>query len=233
MPPTRPKPPDNEEVNDCNQDIDLGACYPYVLDPQVRALEAEIYLQPSSRVPPEHFQFSAAAHFHGVSHSQGVVTRFPYVSSSVESGRAPFGGFELVRIDATSDTYCVLCRCKLTQVPLGVSCILLTISCEMLNELKSLYVAVLRPHPHRGRIRIAHKHVVRAALSPILEQAKMDGGTLTVMALVQNCGWWHIYSFQSLFEHMSAEKFISDACCPRRVRLWSFSHVKCNRKCTD
>jgi hypothetical protein len=222
--PDSPVPPDGIEepgaprkTHDFNVDTDLGLCYPYVLHPEVRSLEVELYFQPSGTLKLEQFQFNAAAHFHGVSHSQGVGARFPYVNSCLESGKAPISGFELVRINSSAQAHCVTCRCKLTQVPLGVSCILLTFSSQMLNALKTLNIAVFMPHPRRGRLRIAHKGVDREALSRILMQAKMDGGTLTALALVQSCGWWHIYSFQSFFDNLSSEDFIRSACRPRTV----------------
>lgn len=230
--PEPPPPPEGTRPHDSHQDTDLTSCYPYVVNPEIRSLDVEVHFQPSSTVPLQDFHVQAAAHFHGVSHSQGTTTRFPYVDSCVENARAPVRGLQLMRVNAGPAAHCVSCRCKLTQVPLGVSCILLTLSCYQLNALKSMRVDVFKPHPEHGRYRFAHKQVDRDALARILTQAQMDGGTLTVMALVQNCGWWHIYSFQSFFDNQTASDFIMSACRPRTVRALHCSLAR-TRQCVQ
>jgi hypothetical protein len=212
-------PPEGEPHNS-SIDTKLDECHPYVISPAIRTLDVDLFFQPSSAIPLDSLQLQVSAHFHGVSHAGGpsAPARFPYVSSCIENAQSPVKCLDLKRIQVEGHVHGVACRCELNRVPLGVSCILLTVSSAQLNHVKSIMLSVLKMNHDRGRVQIAHKRITRENLGTILAQAQRDKGTVTLAALVMNAGWWHIYSFQSFFANASADDFIQRSCYPRRVR---------------
>jgi hypothetical protein len=216
------------EPHDVHVDTDLTDCRPYVLSPTVHTLDVDILVEPSSSVALRDLNVQVAAHFHGVSHSHGA--RYPYVNSVVENNGSPVTGVALLRNNQQGNNmqHCMYARCKLLRIPLGVSCMLLTISSEQLNAIKSMQVNILKLN-RQGRTPIGHKLITREAIATILQQAKRDGGTLTLATLVMNCGWWHIYTFQSFFHHADVSEFIKLGCYPKGVRSHPPILLPCGR----
>ena len=220
-PPLKRLPPASRaplgEPHDLNVVTDLAALRtpPYILDPAAHHIDMDVVVEPSSRVPLEDLKVEVAAHFHGVSHSQG--SRCPYYNSVIENHRSPVSGVEVTRENSIeAGKHCVFTRCDLLRVPLGVASVLLTISSESLSSIKTLRLDAFRMR-RVDRQHIATKLITRDDIGKCLSQAQCNGGTLTVAALAMNCGWWHIHTYNSYFKHTDATAFIRGSCAPLPV----------------
>ena len=218
--PAASQPPEGEP-HDSRIDTDLTDCHPYIISPAIKTLDLDFFFHPSSTIQLDQLKLEVSAHLHGVSHAGGPAApaRFPYVSSCVENAQSPLRCLDLKRIPADGNAHCTSCRIELNRMPLGVSAVTLTISGEKLNALRSIMVQALKLRAQQGRTQIGHKTIGRDAVAKVLQQVERDGGTLTLAAVVMNCGWWHLYTSQSFFVNPSAQDFIERACYPRQVRL--------------
>lgn len=214
----QPSRPPEGEPHDVSTDIDLGLMpnRPYIVSPSAHIIDIDIVLQPYSNVALEELPVEVSAHFHGVSHSQGP--RCPYYNSLVEDHSSPVPGVSLKRDNGIHPGHiCVYARCDLLRIPLGISCVLLTISSEKLSHIKNARIDIYRMRLH-DRQKIAHKIMTRDDIGKSLSAAQANGGTLTMAALVMNCGWWHVHTYNTYFKHTSATEFIHGSCVPLQVR---------------